>query len=321
MATPTRRRRPPSDDKPSRRAPSSGDYDEERRDDDQFEEERSTRRRRSREEPEDEAPRRSRRSRDDEPDDRDDPPRRRRGSRDEEEDEGSSRRRSRDDEGDDDDRRSRRSRDDDRDDDRGRRPDVASGWDAADRNRSQGDWANEVKLTNEEQIFKFLDDAPFAVYRMHWIERPGKKSFTCLDKATTPEADRICPLCDVGDTPTGKNAFNVLRLSGDNEPELEVLVVGVKLLGQLKDANKGRSGPLTKHYWGLSRSGKGNSTAYNLIPIKERDLDDPQEGWDTLPLTEEEIEAWEAKAYTSKTFPDYTKKRDLEEIAAEIEDD
>jgi hypothetical protein len=306
----TRRRRIPSSSKESKRAPSTSDYDEEVDDSEAYDEPRRSRRR-ARDDEEEETPRRSRRrARDEEEEEEEEAPRRSRRSRDEDDDDDDDDRKSR--------KRSRRSRDDDdEDDERSKRPALRGGWAEAEKNKTQGDWAKEVKLQNEEQVFKFIDDEPFVSYRQHWIERPGKKSFTCLDRPT--DKDKICPLCSIGDDkPRSFNAFNVLRLEGDEEPTLEVLVAGVKLTEQLKAADKGRNGPLTEHYWAISRSGKGNSTAYNLIPVKERDLEDE---WDVVPLDDDEIDEWVEKAYTPKTFPDYTSKRDLNEIAAEIEDD
>jgi hypothetical protein len=328
--SPTRRRL-------SKSAPSADDYED--RDDDKDyeepkrsrrerdedeEEERPTRRRRSsaRDEEEDE-PRSRRSSRDDDDDEEEERPRRRSRSRDDdEEDEKPRRRRSRD-EDEDEPRGRRRSRgrdDDDEEEEKPKRRSMKGGWGTADRAKdSNSDWASEVKLSSDEQVFKFLDDAPFVVYREHWIdERKGKKSFVCLNDPDVKPKPGTCPLCDIGDKGRIKSAFNVLLLEQDADPVLQVLVCGPTLTSQLKDKNDGKNGPLTEMYWGLSRSGKGSSTSYGMIPIKERDLVDD---WDVEPLDDADIDELAEDAYTSKTFPENPPSlRALKEIAAEIEE-
>jgi hypothetical protein len=299
-------------------------------DDDRDEKPRRSRARDDDDEEEDDRParRRSHSRDDDEDEDEEKPTRRRRASRDdddEDEDEKPrSRRRSRDDDDDDEDekpRGRRRNRDDDDDEEeepKAKRRAMKGGWKTADRAKdASGSWANEVKLSSEEVVYKFLDDEPFVVYGQHWIdERKGKKSFVCLADPDVKDKGKDCPLCAIGDKPRIFSAFNVLRIEADLDPALEVLTAATRLTEQLKDKGSGKSGPLTAHYWGLSRSGKGNSTSYSQIPIKERDLG---EEWDVDPLSKRELEDFEAEAYTSKTFPENPPSlRDLKEIAAEI---
>lgn len=198
---------------------------------------------------------------------------------------------------------------------------MKSGWGAAERARdANSDWASEVKLSSDEQVFLFLDDSPFVVYGQHWIdERKGKKSFVCLNDVDARVKPGVCPLCDIGDKARPMAAFNVVLLEEKNDPTLQVLVCGPKMTGQLKDKNDSRQGPLTEGYWGLSRSGKGGNTAYGIIPIKERDL---ESDWGVEPPDDRDIEDLaKEEAYTSKTYPENPPSlRDLKEIAAEIEE-
>lgn len=322
------RKAPKADDYDDR--DDDGDYEEEKRSrrakDDDDVDDRPARRRRNRDDDdeEEERPKRRRARDDDDDEDEDEKPRSKRRSRDdddEEEERPRSRRRSRDD--DDDEDRPRRSKrrsrdDDDEEEERPKRKAMKGGWGTADRAKdSNSDWAAEVKLSSDEVVYKFLDDAPFVVYREHWIdERKGKKSFICLNDPDVKPKPGVCPLCDIGDKGRIKSAFNVLLLEPDADPVLQVLVAPPTLTGQLKDKNEGSRGPLIEAYWGLSRSGKGSSTAYGIIPIKERDL---EEDWDVEPLDDGDIEAFEEERYTSKTFPENPPSlRDLKEIAAEI---
>jgi hypothetical protein len=195
---------------------------------------------------------------------------------------------------------------------------MKGGWGTADRARdANSDWASEVKLTADEQVFAFLDDAPFVVYGQHWVdERKGKKSFVCLNDADQKSKPGVCPLCDIGDKPRVFSAFNVILLEEGNDPMLQVLTAATRFTTQLKDKNESRNGPLTKDYWGLSRSGKGNNTSYNIIPIKERDLKDD---WGVEPLDDRDFEDLEKEMYTSRTYPENPPSyRDLKEIAEEI---
>lgn len=153
---------------------------------------------------------------------------------------------------------------------------VQAGWDAADKMlkpKSSGDYPNDFKFSESSQLVRFLDNAPFASYRSHWIEREGKKSFVCLEDD--------CPLCHIaGDTPRGKFAFNVLLLSGE-QPTVQILTAPPTLARQLKAANDDpRRGPLSKHYWSISRQGSGPQTTYTLDRVRADDL---VEEWDLDP--------------------------------------
>ena len=60
---------------------------------------------------------------------------------------------------------------------------VQQGWDAVDAlvMAPSSDFPTDFRFSEEPQLIKFLEDAPFAIYEQHWIERPkGKKSFVCL---------------------------------------------------------------------------------------------------------------------------------------------
>lgn len=86
-------------------------------------------------------------------------------------------------------------------------------------------------------------------------------------------------------------------------------------MDQLRNLNKSpQSGPLTKHYWAVSRSGKGATTSYNLQSVRERDLSDE---WKINPISEESMGRLMDDTYDSSIvkIPAYA---DLVAIAAEI---
>ena len=153
---------------------------------------------------------------------------------------------------------------------------VASGWEAADAlspQVSEG-FPNEMRLSETAQIIRFIDqNGPFATFKQHWLDKPGKKSYVCLN--SKPGND--CPLCSVlGDTSRDKRAFTVINFSAEGGPEKQVLMAPSRLYKSLHLAHFSPQGPLTKNYWAISRSGKMATTVYNLQAIKPRDL---QEDW------------------------------------------
>ena len=72
---------------------------------------------------------------------------------------------------------------------------------------------------------------------------------------------------------------------------------GTRVIATLRNFNDDeRQGPLSKHYWAVSRSGTGPQTQYNHLLIKERDL---KEEWSVDPLSDEALEALASKVYDS----------------------
>lgn len=160
---------------------------------------------------------------------------------------------------------------------------VASGWGAADSflasKKKSGEYATDVKLSEQLQLFRFLENEPFAIYKQHWVEREGKKSFVSIG-----DEDPLTVIA--GLTPRPKFAFNVLNLS-EEEPEVQVLTASTTLARQLRAANDDpRFGPLTKHYWAISRQGTGPQTVFNLQRVRATDL---EEEWNLNPETVEAI--------------------------------
>jgi hypothetical protein len=186
---------------------------------------------------------------------------------------------------------------------------VQSGWGAAKEalKKKEGDFAVDFKPTEEPQVVRFLENEPFSVYFQHWIERKGKKSFVCL-------GEEECPLCNmVGDTPRPKIAFNVLVVS-DAKPTVQVLTAASTLGRQLEVANgDARRGPLTRHYWAISRIGTGNKTTFTLDRVKVSDLADD---WEIEPNQAEELSASAKKYDTSAIY--VNPKSDLVAVAKEL---
>lgn len=183
---------------------------------------------------------------------------------------------------------------------------IQSGWDAALKTaQSDRKFTTEFRFSDDPQLVKFLTNTPFAVFKQHWIERPGKKSFVCLEDD--------CPLCGIGDTPRAKAAFSVVNLSAE-EPVAEILLTSPSLTRQLATFDQdAKTGPLDRIYWSMSRQGRGPKTIYSIIPVKPRDL---SEDWGA---DQSEIEATvdRFEPLTPKVIS-FTPRNEMQDIAREI---
>lgn len=158
---------------------------------------------------------------------------------------------------------------------------IQTGWSAAKKAvaNSSKSYATDFKFDEDVQLVKFISSDPMT-FMQHWVNRPGKKSFISIG-----EGD---PLIAVGSVPSQKFAFTVLNLS-DEEPQLQLMVVGVRLCGQLeKLASDKKTGPLNRPdmYYAVSKTGQGTKTSYSIVPVKERDL---AEEWDIDPVAAAEL--------------------------------
>lgn len=184
---------------------------------------------------------------------------------------------------------------------------VKSGWGAAKKLKQEGgDYAAEFKFDKEPVLVKFLGDAPFAVYKQHWVEglrSTGKKSFICVGKG--------CPLCAIGESASKKWAFNVALIDED-EAEVKALIAGSRLFDDIADEHE-QNGGIDNGYYALSKSGKKQSTTYKVKLVKERDL---EEDWGITPEDAEDMLVG-LVPYTAEQFKPPSKSY-LQEIADEL---
>lgn len=190
--------------------------------------------------------------------------------------------------------------------------DTASGWGGYEKHKSAGsDFPDNLVVTDEAILIKVLDDAPFAVYLQHWIERKGKKSFTCNEEN--------CPLCDdLGDKPKTQAMFNVVDYTDPDNPVVRPWTVGNLVANLFKNyAKDKKTAPINRDdlYWSVSKSGGGSKgrVAYQVTPVKERDLGDD---WDMDPATEADLDKFDAAKY-GKDLVQYSTRKQLQEIADE----
>lgn len=187
---------------------------------------------------------------------------------------------------------------------------IRRGWGAAESvKNADSPYAQRLRVMEDPVVIKFLEDEPYASYRQHWIERSGQKSFTCIADIDP----KGCPLCDAGSRPSTRFAFNVVLLSSDSEPTVKSYEVGPRVIDQLKNFhNDPRQGPLSKHFWAVSRSGKGATSATNHQLVKERDLEE----WGIPALTTDDLARLKRNAY-SPDIIQIPNRKDLQQIALE----
>jgi hypothetical protein len=188
---------------------------------------------------------------------------------------------------------------------------IRRGWSNVDSTKqADSPYAQRLKIEEKPVIIKFLEDEPYTSYRQHWVERQGQKSFTCL----ADMHPKGCPLCDAGHRPAARFAFNVAMLSEDGETVIRSYEVGPRVIDSLKNFHQDpRQGPLPKHYWALSRSGKGPTSQTNHQMVRDRDL---EEEWNIKPLSDDEIEQLKGQAYDASIVPIPSRKT-LLDIATE----
>lgn len=187
---------------------------------------------------------------------------------------------------------------------------IKRGWGAVEQvKQADSPFAQRLKVGDDPIVIKFLEDEPYASFRQHWVERQGQKSFTCIGDIDP----KGCPLCDIGNRPSTRFAFNVVLIS-DGESFNKSYEVGPRVIDQLKNFHTDpRQGPLSKHYWAVSRTGKGTTSATNHQMVKERDLEDE---WNVSPLAEPELTRFARAAYDPEIIQ-IPSRKDLLSVAAE----
>lgn len=186
------------------------------------------------------------------------------------------------------------------------------GWGSVDTVKQQDSpYAQRVKVTGDPVLVRFLQDDPYAHYRQHWInERQGQKSFTCIDGVH----EQGCPLCAAGHRPSARFAFNVALMTEEG-PLLRSYEVGPRDIDSLKNFhNHPTQGPLSKHYWAISRTGSGPTSQRAHQMVRERDL---AEEWPMIEaLNDTSLEELRLKMYDESIIPIPSRKT-LATIASE----
>jgi hypothetical protein len=187
---------------------------------------------------------------------------------------------------------------------------IRGGWSAGQQvMESSSPFAQNLKLDSNTQIIKFLDDAPYASYSRHWVERKGGvRPYVCLQSV-----GKECPLCDIGDRPQATSAFNVVVVGDDGGVVLKTWDVGTRIFSTLKNfATSSRSGGLSHGYYAVSKVGQKQQSQTLITPVRESLL---FEDYGIEPPSAEAIAA--AGKYDADII-NVPMHKDLTEIAAEL---
>jgi hypothetical protein len=172
---------------------------------------------------------------------------------------------------------------------------IKRGWGAAEQTIAAGSpFSQGLKLSDKPVLVKFLESEPYASFRQHWLEKEGQKSYTCLADIDP----KGCPLCDAGHRASARFSFNVALLDAEGgEPLLRSYDVGPRVIDQLKNLHQDpRMGPLDKHYYAISRTGKKSTSVTSHNPVRARDFADDWSGYKEL--TDEDMATLKKTAYT-----------------------
>lgn len=204
-----------------------------------------------------------------------------------------------------------------------RRPGHAPGVSGASRANSSRGWARARQLaqqhsrfadaykpTEEESVISFLEPDPYDSTERHWVDTDsGKRVYIC------PKPDRDCLLCERGDAPTLATHFNVVHFEPPKEPEVKTWNIGSKKLLRTLEmfSTDSKYAPLdrTDIYWSVRKTGSNFATDYQLMPIRERDL---EEDWGIVPLTDDQWESLREKCLDATSNKRATDS-DLQEAA------
>ena len=187
---------------------------------------------------------------------------------------------------------------------------IRGGWSAGQQvMESSSPFAQNLKLDSNTQIVKFLDDAPYASYSRHWVERKGGvRPYVCLQSV-----GKECPLCDIGDRPQATSAFNVVLVGDDGGVVLKTWDVGTRIFSTLKNfATSSRQGGLSHGYYAVSKVGQKQQSQTLITPVRESLL---FEDYGIEPPSPEAITT--AGRYDADII-NVPSHKDLTEIAAEL---
>lgn len=115
---------------------------------------------------------------------------------------------------------------------------------------------NFIKLGDKESVRGIFRGEPFD-FRQHWDESQ-QRSINCTGPG--------CEICAKGDRPKFRFRINFVVKEGDGYVA-KIIEQGAKFYEQLKTTHE--SGyELDKHAMQITRTGKGTSTTYTLMPVQ-----------------------------------------------------
>lgn len=171
----------------------------------------------------------------------------------------------------------------------------------------------EVRLGQDEELFKFLDDGPFDTYAEHGLYdelKDGQRVWVCL------EVD--CPICATGHQARPIGLYAVVRIPEEGDPEVRIIKAGPGLTSELETKSKLKTGPLSAPYYGMSQTKAGKKEGpvkYSVNPYREREV---EEEWKFKPFTEKELDEFRNEAPDPATYVKMPRLSDMKEVARKL---
>lgn len=186
---------------------------------------------------------------------------------------------------------------------------IRGGWAAAQQQvDASSTFAQGFRLSNVPQIIKFLEDAPYAGYSRHWVQRAnGKRPYTCLQSV-----GKECPLCSVDPRPQSTTAFNIAVVEEDGSVSHKTWDVGSRVFNTIRNfATNSKHGGLTFGYYAVTKVGQGQQSQTTILPVRESLL---VEDYDVDPPSADDLKF---VLYTADIIP-VPSVDELREIASEL---
>ncbi len=189
-------------------------------------------------------------------------------------------------------------------------PSANEGWEGGDTVGVDPDYIVQAKMEKGQRIvFRFLDNAPYANLRVHWVNRTGRRSFLCLQTSE-------CPLCAVDAEVNSEHRFNIALLT-PTDPALRSLSVSKSNFEEFKAWHLGeRSGPLTKRFYARTRPKAQGGRFKNEIIKRASDINEDYD--DSLHVPTDDELADLGRYTTEDVQREFPTMKELEAIAAEV---
>ena len=154
---------------------------------------------------------------------------------------------------------------------------IRGGWtESQKQHESTSSYAKSFRPEEKTQVIKFLQDAPYASYRRHWVDGVNDGGQKTTRAYVCPLSfDDPCPLCEVGDKAQAVTSFNVALCGDDGQVLLRSWDMGVRIRNVVKSYSQDpKIAPITRNFFLASKTGTGTSTQYNLVPVRATSLEE-----------------------------------------------
>lgn len=196
---------------------------------------------------------------------------------------------------------------------------LGSGWDAYKANKAKTSKFNsedQFKVGEDvEELVAFLEAWPFATYNEHGTgQGKGYRAYVCLGDD--------CPLCGIGDTPAYRAVFNIAVFDDQGNAAVKYWIATPAPLDEIEaHADNERYAPLNKpgNYFVVSKK-KNKKTGFFGFKVERITEAQVADEFNFDPLTADEIEELAGEVFAAKDVVRVKTRKELREVADELED-